>query len=169
MLTKQELESISKYVNDYIDSLRMDVVILDFERSIKENSNSTVTISDDIFVIDNSKQYPVLLRNPIEEYFFIPQRIDCIETESELHINRDVEFQIRDLIDAGVIRSAELEIDDPKISDECLINLVAHMCFDSNYQKKYSEVKALIDEFFSYKNTDHIEKLKNRIKSFVRE
>jgi hypothetical protein len=169
MPTNSELESISKYVNDYIDNLRMDVVILDFKRSIQETSNSTVKIIDTIFAIDNSKKYSVLLRNPVEEYFFIPQEIDYIETKIELLINRDAEFQIRNLIDASVTFSADLEIDDSKISDECLINLVARMCFDSHYQKQYPEVKALVDEFFSYKNSDHIEKFKERIKPFLYE
>ena len=51
--------------------------------------------------------------------------------------------------------------------DNCLRNLVSHMCFDISYQKLCPEVKVAIDEYFSnLKNPDSM-MLKKRIGIFL--
>ena len=167
MLTKIEEEIVSKYVDEYIDGLRMDVVIFDGTRVITEQSNSRIVIVDKDFLIDNSREHEVFLRNPIEDYFFIPKEIEYYETQIVLEFNRNDCFKITNLIDAGVVESDSVPIDDPSVTDNCLSNLVSHMCFDISYQKLCPEVKVAIDEYFSnLKNPDSM-MLKKRIGIFL--
>ena len=72
MLTKLEEEIVSKYVDRFIDGLRMDVVSLDGSRAITMQSESRIEIVDKDFLIDKSKEYDVVLRHPVEDNFFIP-------------------------------------------------------------------------------------------------
>lgn len=167
MLNKIEEEIVSKYVDEYIDGLRMDVVVLDGTRVITEQSDSRIVIVDKDFLIDNSREYEVFLRNPVEEYFFIPKEIDYYETQIDLEFNRKDGFKITNFIDAGVIDSDSVSIADPSVTDNCLSNLVSHMCFDNRYQKLFPEVKIAIDEYFF--NTDNSDSmmLKKRIGIFL--
>jgi hypothetical protein len=55
MLTKLEEEVVSKYVDRFIDGLRMDVVNLDGSRVITMQSESRIEIVDKDFLIDKSK------------------------------------------------------------------------------------------------------------------
>ena len=64
MLTTFEEEIVSKYVDEYIDGLRMDVVILDRSRIITEDSDLRITIIDKDLLIDYSREYEVFIRNP---------------------------------------------------------------------------------------------------------
>lgn len=168
MLSKLEKEIISKYVDEYIDGLRMDVVVFDGDRVITEQSDSRIVIVDKDFLIDKSREYEVLLRNPVEDNFFIPKEIEYYETQIDLDFDRKDGFKITDFLDAGVIRSDSVPIDDPRITDDCLINLVSHMCFDSGYQKLCPEVKTIIDEFLDAHGSPDSEVLKNRIGPFLR-
>ena len=167
MLTKLEEEIVSKYIKEYIDGLRMDVVIFDGTRVITEQSDSRIVIVDKDFLIDNNREYAVFFRNPTEDYFFIPKEIDYYETQIELEFNRNDGFKITNLIDAGVIDSDSVPIDDPSVTYNCLSNLVSHMCFDIRYQKLCPEVKVAIGEYFS--NTDNPDSmmLKKRIGVFL--
>jgi hypothetical protein len=166
MLTKIEEEIVSKYVDEYIDGLRMDVAIFDGTRVITEQSDSRIVIVDKDFLIDKSKEYEVLLRNPVEDYFFIPKEIDYYETQIDIEFNRNAGFKITDFIDAGVIDSYSVPISDPSVTDNCLSNLLRYMCFDIGYQKLCPEVKIAIDEYFSsHENQDSI--IKKRIGNFL--
>jgi hypothetical protein len=167
MLTKIEEEIVSKYVDEYIDGLRMDVAIFDGTRVITEHSDSRIVIVDKDFLIDKSREYEVLLRNPVEDYFFIPKEIDYYETQIELEFNRIDSFKITDFIDAGVVNSDSVSIDDSSVSDNCLKNLVTHMCFDIDYQKLFPEVKAAINEYFSKLDDPGLILLKKRIGIFL--
>ena len=167
MLTKLEEEIVSKYVDEYIDGLRMDVVSLDGSRVITEQSNSRIVIIDKDFLIDKSREYEVLMRNPVEDYFFIPKEIDYYETQIDLDFNRIDGFKITDFVDSGVIDSESVPIDDPRVTDNCLSNLVRHMCFDLGYQKMCPEVKTSIDELFSKPSNSDDEILKKRIGPFL--
>jgi hypothetical protein len=168
MLTKLEEEIVSKYVDEYIDGLRMDVVGLDGSRVITEQSDSRIVIVDKDFLIDKSKEYEVVLRNPVEDYFFIPKEIDYYETQIELEFVRKDGFKITDFIDEGVIEFYSVPIDDPMITDNCLRNLMRQMCFDIGYQKLVPEVKTAIDVFLSTAGSSDFEILKNRIAPFFR-
>jgi len=81
MLTKLEEEIVSKYVDRFIDGLRMDVVNLDGSRIITMQSESRIEIVDKDFLIDKSKEYEVVLRHPVEDNSFIPNEIDYYETK----------------------------------------------------------------------------------------
>jgi len=168
MLTKLEEEIVSKYVDEYIDGLRMDVVGLDGSRVITEQSDSRIVIVDKDFLIDKSKEYEVVLHNPVEDYFFIPKEIDYYETQIELEFVRKDGFKITDFIDEGVIEFYSVPIDDPMIMDNCLRNLMRQMCFDIGYQKLEPEVKTAIDVFLSTAGSSDFEILKNRIAPFFR-
>jgi hypothetical protein len=167
MLTKLEEEIVSKYVDEYIDGLRMDVVPLDGNRVITEQLDSRIVIIDKDFLIDKSRKYEVVLRNPVEDYFFIPKEIDYYETQIDLEFDRKDGFKITNFLDAGVINSDSVPIDDPMITDNCLRNLVIHMCFDLGYQKMCPEVKTTIDEFFSTPGDSINEIFKRRIGPFL--
>jgi hypothetical protein len=167
MLTNIEEEIVSKYVDEYIDGLRMDVDIFDGTRVITEQSDSKIVIVDKDFLIDKSREYEVLLRNPVEDYFFIPKEIDYYETKIVLEFDRKDGFKITDFIDAGVIDSYSVAIDDPSVTDNCLNNLLRYMCFDIHYQKLYPEVKIVIDEYFSNPDNQDSIMLKKRIGNFL--
>ena len=166
MLTKLEEEIVSKYVDEYIDDLRMDVIGLDSSRVITEQSDSRIIIVDKGFFIDKSKEYEVVLRNPVEDYFFIPKEIDYYETQIDLDFDRKDGFKITNFIDVGVVNSDLVPIDDPRITDNCLSNLMNWMCFDLRYQKLEPEVKNAIDVFLSTAGSSGFEILKNRIAPF---
>jgi len=167
MLTKLEEEIVSKYVDEYIDGLRMDVVSLDGSRIITEQSDSRIVIIDKDFLIDKSREYEVLMRNPVEDYFFIPKEIDYYETQIDLDFDRKDGFEITSLSDAGVVDSYSVPIDDPMITDYCLGSLMRCMCFDPEYQKLEPEVIAAIDVFFATAGSSDFENLKKRISPFL--
>lgn len=167
MLTKQEEEIVASYVDEYIDGLRMDVVILNSIRVITEQSNSRIVIVDKDFLIDKSREYDLVLCNPVEDYFFIPKEIDYYETQIDLEFDRKDGFKITNFVDSGVIDSDSVPIDDPRISDDCLSKLVSHMCFDSRYQQLYPEVQTMIDEFFANDSSPDLENIKRRIGPFI--
>jgi len=164
MLTKLEEEIVSKYVDEYIDGLRMDVVSFDGSRVITEQSDSRIVIVDKDFLIDKSKEYEALLRNPVENYFFIPKEIDYYETQIDLVFDRTNGFKIIDFVDAGVVDFESVSIDDPRITDNCLRNLVNSMCFDLGYLE--SEFKTEIDVFLSASGSSDFKLLKVRIAPF---
>ena len=166
MLTKLEEEIVSKFVDEYIDGLRMDVISLDGSRVITEQSDSRIVIVDKDFLIDKSREYEVVLRNPVEDYFFIPKEIDYYETQIDLDFDRKDGFKITNFVDAGVVDSDSLPIDDPRITDNCLRNLMSWMCFDLRYQKLEPEVKTVIDVFLSTAGSSDFENIKNRIAPF---
>jgi len=167
MLSMLQEEVVSKYVDEYMDGLRMDVVILDSVRTIAEQSDSRVVIVDKDFLIDNSRDYEVVLRNPVEDYFFIPKEIDFYITQIELKIDRKEGFKVVDFLDVGVVESDSVPLHDPRITNYCLRNLVEKMCFDVDYQKSYPEVKKAIDMLFSSIVKSEFELLKSRIGPFM--
>jgi hypothetical protein len=65
-----------------------------------------------------------------------------------LAFDRQNGFEITDFIDVGVIRSESVPLIDQRLTDDCLSNLIGHMCFDPAYQKSFPEVKTMIDQFF---------------------
>ena len=46
MLTPKEKEIVNQYVDEYIDGLRMDVIVLERTRFISEESSSTIEVID---------------------------------------------------------------------------------------------------------------------------
>lgn len=167
MLTKLEEKIISKYVDEFIDNLRTDVTIFDSKRAITQPSESRIIIINKDFLIDNSREYRVLLRNPLEGYFFIPNEIDYYETQIELDFDRVEEFRITNFVDACVTESESISIDHPMVTDSCLRNLISLMCFDLDYQKQEPKVKTVIEDFLSTLTNSDSEKLKNRITPFL--
>ena len=167
MLTKIEEQIVSKYVDEFIDGLRLDVVVFDGTRVITEQLSSKIIIVDQDFLIDNSREYEVFLRNPVEDYFFIPKEIDYYETKIVLEFDRKDSFKITNFIDVGVSDSYSVAIDDPSVTDNCLSNLLRYMCFDISYQKIYPEVKIAIDEYFSNTENQDSMLLKKRIGDFL--
>lgn len=167
MLTKLDQEIVSKYVDRFIDGLRMDVVNIDGSRVITMQSESRIVIVDKDFLIDKSKEYEVVLRHPVEDNFFIPTEIDYYETQIVLDFDRKDGFKITNFIDAGVIDSASVPLVDPMITDNCLCNLMNWMCFDLKYQELEPEVRTAIDLFFAQKSNPEYEALKIRIGPFI--
>jgi hypothetical protein len=148
MLTPKEKEIVNQYVNEYIDGLRMDVIVLERTRFISEESSSRIVILDKDFLLDSSQEYEVFFRNPVENYLFIPKKVDYYESQMILAFDRQNGFEITDFIDVGVIRSESVPLIDQRLTDDCLSNLIGHMCFDPAYQKSFPEVKTMIDQFF---------------------
>jgi hypothetical protein len=167
MLTKSEEKIISSYINEYLDGLRMDIIGLNGTRIITQTSDSKIVVVDKDFILDKSKDYEILLQNPVEDNFFIPQGLDYYETQVDLEFDRTNGFKIINFDDAGVITCDFLLLDDPSITDNCLNNLVRHMCFDTEYQKSCSEVKVVVDEFFHTPASHEIETLKKRLGPFL--
>jgi len=79
---ESEEEIVSKYVDEYIDGLRMDVIGLDGSRVITEQSDSRIVIVDKDFLIDKSKEYEVVLRNPVEDYFLFQKKSTTTKLKS---------------------------------------------------------------------------------------
>ena len=109
----------------------------------------------------------MVLRNPVEDYFFIPKEIDYYATQIDLDFDRTDGFKITNFVDVGVIESDSLTLDDPMITDNCLRNLMRWMCFDIEYQKLEPEVKTAIEVFLSNLESPELEKLKNRVRPFM--
>lgn len=168
MLTKEEEEIVSNYVDEFVDGLRMDVVVLDGVRVIKAQTASRIVVVDKEFLIDDSREYDVILRNPVEDYFFIPKEIDYYETQIDLEFDRKDGFKITNFVDSGVIDSETVPIDDPRISDSCLSNLASQMCFDDRYQQLFPEVKNVVNEFLNDGTSKELEGIKKRIEPFIR-
>ena len=167
MLTEIEKEMVSEFVDDYIDGLRMEVMNLCGSRIITEQPGSKIVVVDKDLLIDQSRGYEVILRNPVEEYFFIPKEIDYYETQFDLEFDRKDGFKITNLADVGVIDSDAIPIDDHRISDDCLSNLVSRMCFDMRYQQMFPEVKTMIAEFLDGNSSPDLDNIKNRIRPFI--
>jgi hypothetical protein len=136
-------------------------------RTITELPGSKIVVIDKDFLIDESRDYEVVLRNPVEEYFFIPKEIDYYETQFDLEFDRKDGFKITNLADVGVIDSDAIPIDDQRISDDCLSNLASRMCFDARYQQMFPEVKTTIAEFLAENSSPDLENIKNRIRPFI--
>jgi hypothetical protein len=115
---------------------------------------------------NKSSEYEVVLRNPVEDYFFIPKEIDYYKTQIDLDFDPKDGFKITNFVDAGVVDSDSVPIDDPRITDICLRNLINWMCFDLRYQKLEPKVKTAIDVFLSTAGNSDFENLKNRIAPF---
>ena len=167
MLTKEEEDVITRCVDRYIDGLRTQDKVIAGSRIISEESNSRVIVVDRDFVIDEYSEYEVLLRNPVEDYFFIPKAIDFYVTKFELTVDRTNGFEVLELVDAEVVDVERVSIDDQRVTDSGLRRLVNHMCFDTRYQKMFPEVTVLIQEFLLTKDTAENEKLKIRIAPFL--
>jgi len=163
MLTPKEKEIVNQYVDEYIDGLRMDVIVLERTRFISEESSSTIAVIDKDFLLDSSQEYEVFFRNPVEDYFFIPKTVDYYEVQTVLEFDRQNGFEITNLIDVGVLRSESVPLNDHRLTDDCLSKLIAHMCFDIRYQKWYPEVKTVIDAFFIDPTNQESSMLKNKI------
>ena len=108
----------------------------------------------------------MVLRNPVEDYFFIPTEIDYYETQIDLDFDRKDGFKITNFVDDCIVDSDSVAIDDPRITDNCLRNLMKRMCFDLRYQKLEPEVKTAIDVFLTTAGSSDLEYLKNRIAPF---
>jgi hypothetical protein len=167
MLTKAEEDLITSYIDDYIDGLRIEAKVIGGSRVITEESSSRVIVVDRDFLIDEYSEYEVLLRNPVEDYFFIPKAVVFYVTKFELTVDRTNGFEVLELADAEVVDVERVSIDDPRVTDSGLRRLVNHMCFDTRYQKMFPEVTVLIQEFLLSKDTADIEKLKIRIAPFL--
>jgi hypothetical protein len=167
MLTPIEEEIVNQSVNEYIDGLRMDVIVLESTRAISEESSSRIVVIDKDFLLDCSVRYEVFFRNPVENYLFIPKIVDYYESKMILAFDRQNGFEITDFIDLGVIRSESVPLIDQRLTDDCLSNLIGHMCFDPAYQKLFPEVKTMIDQFFFDTSNPESSMLKNRIRKFL--
>jgi len=166
MLTKEEKDLLTDYLDEYIDDLRIEAKFIDGSRTITEESKSRVVVVDRNFIIDDYSEYEVLLRNPVEPDFFIPKTLHYYVTRFELHVDRANGFEVIDILDEGASDIEIISIDDPRISDDGLRNLLNHMCFDERYQKLFPEVTVAIKLFLSNKDNAEDEKLKARIGPF---
>jgi len=167
MLTKEEEDVITRCVDRYIDGLRTQDKVIAGSRIISEESNSRVIVVDRDFLIDEYSEYEVLLRNPVEDYFFIPKAVDFYVTKFEFTVDRTNGFEVPEIPDAEVVDVERVSIDDPRVTDSGLRRLVKHMCFDTRYQKMFPVVTVVIQEFLLTKDTADIEKLKIRIAPFL--
>jgi len=167
VLTEYEKNLVCNYIDEYIDCLRMEVFILNRNRTINEAMDSIIDVVDGSFLIDKSADYDVLIKNPIEGDFFIPRHIDFYVTEINFGFSRANGFEITDFIDAGVVDQKSVAIDDEDVPDDVIRKLVSHMCFDIPYQAKHPEVRVAIADFFSLKHDVQIERIKSRLQPFL--
>jgi len=56
-LNEVEMAEVFRYIDDFIDGLRMEVVIFDHSREIVSVTESGVTVIDKDLVLDESKEY----------------------------------------------------------------------------------------------------------------
>jgi hypothetical protein len=167
MLTKAEKEIISNFVDEQFAILGLDILIFDECRFITEQPDSKIVVVVKQYFIDKSRQYETFLRNPIENDYFIPKELDFYVIQFDLGFDRKNGFQITNLYDVGVVESEAVKINDAKITDDCLRNLVSWMCFDVNYQSQNPEVKTAINNIFLISGCPATESLKRRIGPFI--
>jgi hypothetical protein len=145
-LNEVEMAEVFRYIDDFIDGLRMEVVIFDHSREIVSVTESRVTVSDKDLVLDESKDYEAFLLHPSCKNRFIPCALDLYETQIVLEIDRRGGFRVVDLKDVGVTGYESITLDDPRVSDACLVQLIKRMGFDSDSQRYSPELVASINE-----------------------
>ena len=145
-LTPLEQVEVFKYVDAFIDSLRMEVMIFQHVRELVHVTESSVTVIDKNLILDETQDYEIFLRNPIATECFIPYTLDLYETRVELDIDRREGFRITALHDVGVTGTESISLDDPRVSEACLVALVTRMGFDAYSQTQYPALVAAIGE-----------------------
>ncbi len=165
MISEETKKIINKYVDDFIDAIRLEVICIDSIREIKEVSAGKFIIQDTDVVIDTSRKYDEIFHHPIED-FFIPETVDLYVVEFT------VELELPELIkltnfDSGIIHQEEIPIEDLRISDDQLRSLLNYTCFDVNYQKICPEVRPYLENIYKEKHPKNIQKFLERVRPLL--
>jgi len=168
MLSDNDKNIISNYVNEYNSVIGIDLVYINHDRQFEEKPDSIVIVRDLDFLIDKNNEYEILLKHPVEDNCFIPLSIDYYEIEIALRLDRSCGLEIKEIIDTGVVDSISYSLLDPEITDDFIESLVSSMCFDAKYQKEFTEVKDLIQEFYSVNQSNYQEEF-TKVKDLIQE
>jgi len=166
MISEKTKLALNKYVNEYLDELRMEVICLRHNRDIKQIDTNKFVIQDTEVIIDLSQKYDELLRHPIEDYF-IPEYLSLYVTEFviELELPELVNFVNFDV--SGIIDSYDIFLDDPQITDKEIESLIQSTCFDESYQNTFPEVREYLEGIYRPSQPNDMQKLLNRLRPFL--
>lgn len=165
-ISEPTLHAINKYVDEYIDELRFELIYLGHSRDIKELSPGKYVIRDSDLIIDKNQNYDEILRHPIED-FFIPTKVELFETEFILELKSPEFVEFVDFDVPGVIGGEEISLDDLRISDDEIHSLISQTCFDDRYQKLFPEVRTFLEDFYKAKQPEHFAKIIARLRPFL--
>lgn len=167
MISEKVKATINKVIDEYLDEmLRGEFIYLDRNRKIEEVSPGKYIVRDTDIIIDESQNYGVIFKHPIEDYF-IPEKVDLVIVEFV------VELELPDLINLinfdtlGIIQSQEIPIEDSRISDDQLKVLLNHTCFDSANQSVYPEVKDYLLDIYKKNHPSNIRNFLERVRPFL--
>ena len=151
MITNITREAINKYVDEYIDEMRLDIFYLKHERNINEIESGKFTVIDSDVIIDWSMGFNKILQHPIED-FFIPEKAELFVVEYALELQQPDLVNLVNFDVEGISHQEEIHINDHIFDDETLICLINHTCFDERYQKRFPEVTDYLNEVYQNKH-----------------
>lgn len=166
MITEKTKKIINKYVDEYIDEMRFEIIYLDTSREIKEMAPGKFIVQDSDLIIDPSRNYDVIFHHPIED-FFIPENVDLYVVEFIVELELPDLGKLADFDVSGVIHSEDIPIDDPRITDDQLRSLFSYTCFDINYQQDTPEVRSYLERVYKEIHPENIQKFLERIRPIL--
>lgn len=167
MISEKVKATINKVIDEYLDEmLRGDFIYLDRNRKIEEASPGKYIVRDTDVIIDESQNYGVIFKHPIENYF-IPEKVDLVVVEFSVELEMPDLTNLINFDTLGIIQSQEIPIEDPRISDNQLKLLLNHTCFDSESQKIYPEVKNYLLDIYKKDHPGNVHKFLERVRPFL--
>lgn len=169
MITEKLKTTINKYVDEFLDEIiRGDIIYLDRSRKIEEVLPGKYIVQDTDIIIDETRNYDVIFKHPIEDYF-IPEKVDLVVVEYivELELPELVNLINFDTPASGVIQSQEIPIGDSRISDDQLKELLYQTCLDLENQKIYPEVKDYLLEIYKKNHPNNVQIFLERVRPFL--
>jgi hypothetical protein len=156
VIKEKTIKALNKYVDEYIDGLRFEFIYLEHNREIKEIESGKFVVQDSDIIIDTSKSHDEILRHPLENYF-IPEKVNLFVVEFIVTLDLPSLENLIDLDVTGVIRDEEIPIEDARITDKQLIDLLSDTCFNVEYQASYPEVKAYLKNIYTQEHPSNIQ------------
>lgn len=166
MITEETKKIINKYVDEYIDEMRFEVIYLASSREIKEAAPGKFIVQDTDVIIDTNGSYDEILRHPIEDYF-IPEKVEQCVTEFIVELELPGLVNLTNFDVSGVIHQEEIPIEDLRISDAQLESLLNYTCFDMSYQKMYPEVRPYLEDVYKNNHPENVQKFLERVRPFL--
>jgi hypothetical protein len=157
---------INTYVDEYLDRRRFDLIWIDHNREIQEIEPGKFVVQDTDIIIDPSQVDEEILIHPIED-FVVPEEVNLYVTECIVTLELPYLEEVSDFEDSGVVRSEDISIADPRISDDQLVYLIDQTCFYPGYQEKEPEVKAYLQSVYEEEHPLRIQECLNRIRPFL--
>jgi hypothetical protein len=166
MIDEKTKKIINKHVDEYLDECRFEFIWISHERDIQELELGRFTIKDTDIIIDNEKKYDKILVHPIED-FFLPLQVTLYVTGFSVKLKLPQLEELSDFDCCGILRDEDIFIDDPRISNDQLIDLMSQTCFDARYQELETEVREYLKSVYAKEHCPRIQGCLDRIRPFL--